>query len=96
MFKPLALKLCLQCSALFWFAYANAGSLLIFFEGGCDKQDNIGIRLVKKLYVPLLNTVLKYKRRRLQLQAIVFFGSTFAIQVCRNGLMPYLDEARLQ
>lgn len=96
MFKPLALTL----------IFAMAGSLLIsltiipvlssfFIKGGKKEQDNIPIRIIKKVYLPVLNKAIKYKRATAILAVMVFIISIFLFRFVGTEFLPYLDEGSI-
>jgi len=96
MFKPLALTI----------MFAMLGSLLVsltvtpilsyyFLKASAIQQDNIGIRLVKKFYIPLLNTVLKHKKATVLTAAVIFFVSLVGFKFVGAEFMPYLDEGSI-
>ncbi len=96
MFKPLALTI----------MFAMLGSLVIsltitpvlsfyFLKASAIQKDNIGMRLVKKLYIPLLNTVLKHKKATVVVAVCVFLVSIIGFKFVGTEFMPYLDEGSI-
>lgn len=96
MFKPLALTI----------IFAMLGSLLIsltitpvlssfFLKGAKTQKDSIGIRIVKKFYMPLLDKVLKYKKTTAIIALIVFIVSMLGFKFVGTEFLPYLDEGSI-
>lgn len=95
MFKPLALTL----------MFAMAGSLLVsltitpllgslFIKGG-KEEENIAIKLIKKVYLPVLETAIKYKKTTAILALVIFIISIFLFRFVGTEFLPYLDEGSI-
>ena len=95
MFKPLALTL----------MFAMAGSLLVsltitpvlgslFIKGGRE-EENIVIKLIKKVYIPVLKTAIKYKKTTAILALVIFVISIFLFKFVGTEFLPYLDEGSI-
>jgi heavy metal efflux system protein len=96
MFKPLALTI----------IFAMLGSLLIsltitpvlssfFLKGAKTQKDSLGIRIVKKFYMPLLDRVLKHKKTTAIIAVIVFVVSMLGFKFVGTEFLPYLDEGSI-
>jgi len=96
MFKPLALTI----------MFAMLGSLLVsltvtpaissyFLKASTIQRDSIGIRLVKRLYIPLLNTVLRHRKATIVIAGCVFFVFLIGFKFVGTEFLPYLDEGSI-
>lgn len=96
MFKPMALTI----------MFAMIGSLLVsltitpvlcsfFLKGAKIENDNLGIRLVKKLYMPLLDRVLKNKKIVVFIAVAIFCISMLGFKFMGTEFLPYLDEGSI-
>jgi cobalt-zinc-cadmium resistance protein CzcA len=96
MFKPLALTI----------MFAMLGSLLVsltitpvlcsfFLKGAKTQDDNLGIRLIKKLYLPLLDKVLAHKKKTAAIAAVIFVVSIVGFNFVGTEFLPYLDEGSI-
>ncbi len=96
LFKPLALTI----------MFAMLGSLLVsltitpvlcsfFLKGAKTQEDNFGIRFIKKLYLPLLDKVLAYKKKTAVIAVVVFVISMVGFKFAGTEFLPYLDEGSL-
>jgi len=96
MFKPLALTI----------MFAMLGSLLVsmtvtpvlsfyFLKGSKIQEDNFSIRLVKRLYMPLLDTILKHRKATVVAAGCVFAISLVGFKFIGTEFLPYLDEGSI-
>lgn len=96
MFKPLALTI----------IFAMLGSLLVsmtitpvlsfyFLKGSKIQEDNFSIRLVKRLYMPLLDTILKHRKATVVAAGCVFAISLVGLKFIGTEFLPYLDEGSI-
>ncbi|MFA4889954.1 MAG: CusA/CzcA family heavy metal efflux RND transporter [Candidatus Omnitrophota bacterium] len=96
MFKPLALTI----------MFAMFGSLLVsltvtpvlcsyFLKGAKTQEDNLGIRLIKKLYLPVLDKVLAHKKATAIITILIFVFSIIGFKFVGTEFLPYLDEGSI-
>jgi len=96
MFKPMAFTL----------MFAMAGSLLIsltivpvvssfFIKGNTKEEENAVIRLIKKFYLPLLNSAINHKKITAGIAASLFVISIYLFRFVGTEFLPYLDEGSI-
>jgi cobalt-zinc-cadmium resistance protein CzcA len=96
MFKPLALTI----------IYAMAGSLLVsltitpvlaslFLKRSKDQGDNLATRIMKKLYMPLLDKVLAHRKKVALAAVVIFLVSLLGFKFVGTEFLPYLDEGSI-
>lgn len=96
MFKPLALTL----------MFAMASSLLIaltitpvfgsiFIKGSKKEEDNIAIKIIKNIYIPILEIAIKYKKTTAIVATIIFIISIYLSRFVGTEFLPYLDEGSI-
>ncbi|MEI8344869.1 MAG: CusA/CzcA family heavy metal efflux RND transporter, partial [Candidatus Omnitrophota bacterium] len=96
MFKPMAFTL----------IFAMAGSLLIsftivpviasyFIKGSTKDEDNAIIRLIKKLYLPLLHKAMQFKKATAFFALLLFIMSIILFRFVGTEFLPYMDEGSI-
>jgi len=96
MFKPLALTLIFAMSGSLLISLTIVPVLSSFFIKGSRKEgDNIALRTIKKLYRPVLNKAIKYKRITAISVVTVFIISIFLFRFVGTEFLPYLDEGSI-
>jgi cobalt-zinc-cadmium resistance protein CzcA len=96
MFKPLALTMC----------FAMAGSLLaaftltpilcsLFLKGRKTTRDNVSIRILKRLYLPLLGLALRFRWLTVLTAVALFTATMFLVPRLGTEFLPALDEGAL-
>jgi len=93
MFKPLAFTL----------IFTMIGSLLIsltvvpvigsfLIKGSTKAKDSFIIRGIKKLYLPILDTAITYKKVTAVIAIVIFLFSVYLFKYAGTEFLPYLDE----
>ncbi|OGF44742.1 MAG: metal transporter [Candidatus Firestonebacteria bacterium RIFOXYD2_FULL_39_29] len=96
MFRPMAFTL----------IFAMAGSLLIsltiipvissyLIKGKSKDEENAVIRWIKRLYLPLLHTAMKFKKITMVISLVVFLISVYLVKFVGTEFLPYLDEGAI-
>ncbi len=96
MFKPLAKTMC----------FALMGSLLValtiipvlcsfFLHGHKTTRDNLSLRLLKRLYLPVLSLVLRRRWTTVVIAMVIFGGTLTLIPLLGTEFLPQLDEGAI-
>jgi len=96
MFKPLATTMC----------FALFGSLIValtiipvlcslFLKGHKTTEDNITIRLLKKVYLPVLSWVLEHRRKTVVTAIVIFIATMGLVPRLGTEFLPQLDEGAI-
>ncbi|MEW6011880.1 MAG: CusA/CzcA family heavy metal efflux RND transporter [Elusimicrobiota bacterium] len=96
MFKPMAYTL----------IFAMAGSLLIsltivpviasyFIKGSSKDEDNVIIRWIKRLYIPVLQKAMQFKKVTAFIALSLFLVSVVAFRFVGTEFLPYMDEGSI-
>jgi cobalt-zinc-cadmium resistance protein CzcA len=96
MFKPLAITMC----------FAMLGSLLaaltlvpvlcsLFLKGQKTSHDNLCLRAVKFVYLPMLGAAMRFKRTTLSIAVAVFVATLFIVPRLGTEFLPQLDEGAI-
>jgi len=96
MFKPLALTMC----------FAMAGSLLValtitpvlcslFLKGHTTTRDNLCLRAIKAVYLPVLGAVMRFKWTTILAALTLFVATMFIVPRLGTEFLPQLDEGSL-
>jgi len=96
MFRPLATTMC----------FALLGSLVValtitpvlcslFLRGHKSTRDNLSIRLLKRLYLPVLSLALRFRWATLTIAIAVFFATLMLVPLLGTEFLPQLDEGAI-
>ena len=96
MFKPLATTMC----------FALLGSLLValtiipvlcslFLRGHKTNRDNFSIRLLKRLYVPVLSLALRFRWATVAVAVAIFTATLALVPLLGTEFLPQLDEGAI-
>ncbi len=95
MFKPLAWTIIFGITGSLLVALTIAPVLSsIFLKGGSEKE-NILIKIIKKFYLPILHTAMKYKKATAVISLSIFIFSLFLFKFVGTEFLPYLDEGSI-
>ena len=96
MFKPMALTIIFGITGSLLVALTIAPVLSsLFLKGKGGEKENILIRGIKKVYLPLLHRAMKYKKITALVSFAIFVVSLFLFRFVGTEFLPYLDEGSI-
>jgi len=96
MFKPLAITIMFVMSGSLLVALTITPVLCSFFlKGAKIQEDNFGLRIVKRFYMPLLDKVLKHKKTTAIIACSIFVISMLGFKFVGTEFLPYLNEGSI-
>jgi cobalt-zinc-cadmium resistance protein CzcA len=96
MFKPLVTTLCFAMAGSLLAAFTITPVLCSFFlKGRKEALDNLGVRLVKKLYLPLLGLALRFRWATVAIVAALFAATMLLVPRLGTEFLPSLDEGAI-
>lgn len=96
MFKPLALTIIFGISGsliVALFVAPVASSLLL--KGSSEEKENFFMKKIKGIYLPALNTAMKYKKATALISLGIFVISMILFRFVGTEFLPYLDEGSI-
>jgi len=96
MFKPLATTMCFAMVASLLVALTTIPVLCaLFLKGHKTATDNLSIRAVKRVYLPLLSLALRFRWTTLAVASTLFICTLLLIPKLGTEFLPQLDEGSL-
>ncbi|MDI6788731.1 MAG: efflux RND transporter permease subunit, partial [Planctomycetota bacterium] len=96
MFKPLAITICLAMFASLFVGLVITPVLCsLFFRGTRESGDSFIIRIIKKLYQPVLLLAMRHRIMVICLAVISFLASLFLLSNLGTEFIPTLDEGSI-
>ncbi|MEK6646015.1 MAG: CusA/CzcA family heavy metal efflux RND transporter [Candidatus Firestonebacteria bacterium] len=96
MFKPMALTIVFGITGSLIVAFTIAPVLsAMFLKASKKEKENILIRGIKKIYLPILHKAMKYKKITAIIALVIFITSLFLFKFVGTEFLPYLDEGSI-